>query len=532
MLSARQSQRQGSVLRWWSLRHQSRLPSIPASTNVPQALALLHALHPLSKLRRNLPRVLAGSVAAALLIASPCRATPLDEPFVGGIGFSGPTTGDLTSVYWNPAALSLLTGTEVLLSGIFRETRTTVQRAPGAMGTAFPSAQGSESLSQRPWAPGPGGFLGVGANVLGRFTLAVAGYWPSYERITYRPSSDGILPTRHHGIDLDLRNFALVPALAIRLGKYMHLGFAPGFLFASGQFTFDDDTDINQGLANSENPMATARYKLSAGTSAFAPSPAYTLGAGIHYKRDAWSIGASYNSRAFGNEGDGVRLSIRNGSLAREGQPSPCPPSDNAPCLNGELSYRLPDAVVVGATWQMNERWSFTGIGRYQTFSVHDRIVITLAAPAGSGLGENGVRGRIVLHRGFSDRVELRGNVIRHYAKRARVGAGLRMASSAVPRSQVTPIAVDGFTIEPHIMGEFTFQGFTFQAGYAFAFVPDRTVTNSAFDTSNAAACKDTGYDLSSPVCSPYSQGRQRPSANGRYSHFSHSLSLSLVARF
>lgn len=471
---------------------------------------------------------------AALVSARAASATPLDEPFVGGIGFSGPTSGDITAVYWNPAALSLLTGTEFHASGVFGSASTTVQRAPVG-GMSFPKAQGSSSLVSKPWSPGPGQFLGIGANVLGRFTLAVAGYWPSYERVRYEPSADDSLPTRYHGIDLDLRNFALVPALAIRFGKFIHLGFAPGFLFASGHFTFDDDSGINQGMPAAENPQFATRYNLNAGDSTLAPSPAYTLGAGLHYKRDDWSVGLAYTSRTLGNEGDGVRLSIRDGSIANDSGgvlKSPCPPTDNAPCLNGELSYRLPDTFIAGATWQMNERWSFTGTARYQTFSVHDRMVLTLAAPVGSGLGENGVRSRIVFDRGFQNRTEVRANAIRKFGQRARVGAGLRVATSAIPLNRVTPVAVDGLTFSPFFMGEVSFRGLSFRAGYALAFMPERNVTNSAFNPADASTCVASGYDLANPACKGYSQGTGRPTANGRYRFMSHTLSVSVVARF
>jgi hypothetical protein len=37
-----------------------------------------------------------------LLAAAPAAAGVLDDPNVGGVGFGGPTTGDLTAIYWNP----------------------------------------------------------------------------------------------------------------------------------------------------------------------------------------------------------------------------------------------------------------------------------------------------------------------------------------------------------------------------------------------------------------------------------------------
>ena len=44
-------------------------------------------------------------------------AVPIDDPHIGGIGFSGPTTGDLAAIYWNPAALGLIRGINLTFAG-------------------------------------------------------------------------------------------------------------------------------------------------------------------------------------------------------------------------------------------------------------------------------------------------------------------------------------------------------------------------------------------------------------------------------
>ena len=72
--------------------------------------------------------------------AAHVEAVPLDEPNIGGIGFSGPTTGDLAATYWNPAALGLMHGLQLTFAGTTSYATTTVRRAPvGEM--AFPQAQ-------------------------------------------------------------------------------------------------------------------------------------------------------------------------------------------------------------------------------------------------------------------------------------------------------------------------------------------------------------------------------------------------------
>ncbi len=542
-----------------TLRPRTLLPH-QRCTNVAASLLSFHP-HPRYI---NLRRQAAGFVVVATIALAPLQtmATPLDEPFVGGVGFGGPTTGDLTSVYWNPAALSMISGTEFHMSGLLRVANTKVQRPQVNSTTGLPdpalpqqTLNGGGTLWPKPWSPGPGWFAGIGANVMGRFTLAVAAYMPSYERLRYQPTASEQAAIGFHGLDMDLRNFALVPALAVRMGKFLHVGLAPGFLFAGGTMTFDEDTAINRGTpgltadcggmpCGYENPAAIARYRLNAGTEPFSTVPAFTLGGGIHYKRDSWSVGVAYASRALGNDGAGVRLDIQEGGITRapnSALPSPlCPstpplppsPTYNAACINGQLSYRLPDAVMVGVTWDKSERWSFTGIVRYQTFSQHDRMVLTLAGPSGSELGQNGLRSRLVLDRGFQDRVDVRARAVRSWNKVARAGVGMRVATSAVPLKQLTPMAVDGLTFEPFVMAEVKLKLLTIRAGYAFGFMARRKVDNSAFSSQAAVNCVDANYNLDNSNCVDLREGRARPTAAGTYSHLRHTLSLNLLARF
>ncbi len=73
-----------------------------------------------------------------LLVGLRAAASPLDDPFVGGFSFTGPTAGDLGAVYWNPAALGLMRGFQVMVAGTARASTVTVNRAPiDAMGNPF-----------------------------------------------------------------------------------------------------------------------------------------------------------------------------------------------------------------------------------------------------------------------------------------------------------------------------------------------------------------------------------------------------------
>src|SRR6478736_4903459 len=104
--------------------------------------------------RRSLACVAPAAAALALGHGGPAAAAPLDEPFIGGMSFSGPTSGNVAATYWNPAALGLVRGVQLMIAGSGRMTRTSAN-LPGGQATANDLSQPFQ------WPLGPGGFLGV-----------------------------------------------------------------------------------------------------------------------------------------------------------------------------------------------------------------------------------------------------------------------------------------------------------------------------------------------------------------------------------
>src|SRR5688572_30782837 len=98
MLAMRRSERQG-----WRVR-------VPGG-NLPSGTSLRSPRptppSPLSHHRMTCARAARAPGTAALALSATllglasgrARAVPIDEPHIGGIGFSGPTTGDLGAVY-------------------------------------------------------------------------------------------------------------------------------------------------------------------------------------------------------------------------------------------------------------------------------------------------------------------------------------------------------------------------------------------------------------------------------------------------
>ena len=131
---------------------------------------------------------------------------------------------------------------------------------------------------------GPGTYIGLSSDLgSDRFALAFAAYMPFVQQLHYPLSPTGDEPTRYHALTIDLRNLALVPALAIRFGSDFRIGLAPGFLFSTGHLLFAEDIALDNGKAGVEslcngqpcgveNPAAAARYDISSGQGIATPS--------------------------------------------------------------------------------------------------------------------------------------------------------------------------------------------------------------------------------------------------------------------
>jgi long-subunit fatty acid transport protein len=496
-----------------------------------------------------------GAVAAlatglALATAAPrAGAAPLDEPFVGGLGFSGPTDGDPGAIYWNPAALGLARGFQVMFAGSGRYTTTTVKRQAIDPATGVPTGQPGASVTAHDlaqplqWPPGPGAFLGLSSDIGGdRFALGFATYMPFLQQLHYplSPSGAGDEPTRYHALTVDLRNLALVPALAIRFGNDFRVGLAPGFLFSTGHLLFAEDTALDgcgSPPCGVEDPAAAARYDISSGQGITDAKFSVTLGGGVYWRRRNFSFGLSYQSRPLGSDVTGVEVAGRNTTLTLPprapyggGQPVMCGTAQTVHCVFGDVSYRLPDVFIAGATWYVRSGLALTGVIRWLRLHVHDRIDIRLTGPT---LDATGLPQRIALYRGFQDVLEARVRLSYWWHEHVRVGAMLRLETAALDAGSVTPGAVDALKVEPVVLAEVRLgKRFWLGGGYGLTIMPSVTVNDSAFDPRFATGCVAAGGDLDNDGCQARLAGRARPTAAGTYKVLTHDFGMTFTARF
>jgi long-subunit fatty acid transport protein len=336
-------------------------------------------------------------------------------------------------------------------------------------------------------------------------------------------------PTRYHALDIDLRNLALVPALSIRFAGDFRVGIAPGFLFSTGRFHFAED------VGGAQSPADDARYDIDSGQGIGDAKFSVTLGGGIYYRRRSVEIGVAYSSRPIGGDVSGVEVAGERTSVtlpaSAGGGPVTCAGgAQTSRCVFGDLTYRLPDIWTGGVTVHLAPGLELTGTLRWIWMHLHDRIDLRITGPT---LEASGLPQHIVLYRGFQDVWDARLRLAYWWRERIRVGAALRLETSAVDAASVTPAAVDGFKVQPILLAEIKLsRRLSLGGGYGITFMPQVTVTSSRFDPMAATTCAQAGNDLANPACQARLDGRARPSANGTYQRTVQDFGLTLTARF
>ncbi len=498
------------------------------------------------------------AVAATVLLgfATATRLTeaaPLDDPLVGGLSFSGPTSGNLAAVYWNPAALGLVRGFQIMASGTFQPSslhveRSSIDPATGLPGGALATGNATASDFAAPALFGPRSYLAISSDLGGdRFTLAFATYMPWVEQVSYPLSSARDEPTRYHALKVDLRNLALVPALAIRFGNELRLGLAPGFMFSTGQLSFADDLALNGGrpglesqtcngiACGAENPQAAARFNVASGHGLGDAKFSVTLAGGIYWRRRNLELGLAYQSRPIGGTDGGVEVSGQRSSATLPlrdtgGAPVSCAGGQTDRCVFGDLKYKLPDVFIAGVTWRLKPGLELTAMVRWLWMHVHDRIDVRLFGPA---LDTHGLPQHIVMYRGFRDVWDTRVRVSYWWREQIRIGAAMRVETSAVPTDAVNPAAIDGLKLQPTALIEIRLmRQLWLGGGYGITFMPSVNVTNSVFNPVFARDCADSGGNLATEACQARLDGRARPTAAGRYTATRQDFGLTLTARF
>ncbi|HVZ72566.1 MAG TPA: outer membrane protein transport protein [Polyangia bacterium] len=467
---------------------------------------------------------LAAAIAFAFVLpvlARAAEAAPLDEPFVGGIGFTGPTSPSVSAIYWNPAALGLVRGTQVMVASTVRVSSTTYTPAGATSGVSA-----RDVMQPLQWPVGPGTFMGISSDLGGdRFTIGFATFMPFVEQTKYALSPTNDEPTRYQALQVDLRHLTLTPALSIRFGD-VRLGLAPGGMFSTGHLTFAEDTALDVKGATGD-----ARYDFYSGHGLGDAKFSVTLAGGAYYRHGNLEVGVSYQSRPIGSDTPGVE--IAGGRTTVTGPPGVAGPTTGCStampgCVFGDMTYRLPDIWIAGVTYHLRPGFEATVMARWIWFHLQDRIDLRFTGPT---LEASGVPEHIVIYRGFHDVWDVRGRLSYWYRERVRLGAQLRMETSAVDANAVNAAAVDGFKVEPMALVAVRLWGHVWlDAGYGLTLMSTVAVDDSVFNPALATACVEANNDLDH--CAARNAGQGRPSAAGTYTRLTQDFGLSMTVKF
>lgn len=462
------------------------------------------------------------ALVTVILAAPGALAGPLDDGHVADSGFSGPTSGDLTSIYWNPAGLGMMQGPQLMLGGSLQATsvrvdRTSIDPASGIN----PRTSGSGTLQPFRWPLGPASFIGIGAGIGHRFGIALALFSPFSSKLSLPPDGS----TRYQLVSMDIHHIAPTIGLAIHATDSVQIGVAPGLLFPTAHLVFKE---LPLG-SSSENPATEATYDLA---TRGVVVPAYFLSLGAQYRRGRLAVGISYTSAPLGTGGT-MNLPLNSADVSVGPDPKTgdlCAPAKD--CLAGQMTYRLPSIYSLGIAWQATKSWSVSGIVRWLRYGNHDRMTILLSGPPDLAALGSSVPDHVVLFRGFHDSLDLRGRVVWE-DRYMRVGATLRLETTAVPAAAVNAGAIDGTKLEPSLAVDMRiWRQIRMSASYSFLWMFPVDTGASAFDPTAAQACTNAGGELTNPACIARLEGRARPSAAGNYRLWRQTLSVMTTFAF
>ncbi len=143
-----------------------------------------------------------------------------------------------------------------------------------------------------------------------------------------------------------------------------------------------------------------------------------------------------------------------------------------------------------------------------------------------------------MLWRGFKDVWDTRVRVSYWWRERVRVGAMLRVETSAVDTAAVNAAAVDGLKVEPVALIEFRLlRQLWLGGGYGVTFMRAVDVTNSVFKPELAGKCVDpppdgSGGSIASKPCQGRLAGYARPTAAGHYTAQTQDFGVTMTLKF
>jgi long-chain fatty acid transport protein len=416
----------------------------------------------------------AGLVSAIVGAAESARASGLLVARFGG-EWGHPMSGDLWSMYYNPAGLSLLGGTKLALSGTFALRMLDYTRAEGAIdniltdpdigsgtpqGAGVAANSGDASLTNFLVSP----FLGIGTDFgVEGLGVALGFYVPmgGQSKWDKAPSQEGI-PGAEDGtqrwwvIEGSSRSMYATLAAGYRIEPLrLSIGLGVNVVFTAidnlqarnidGTDTLTTNGDLQEGRAHTQ----VSSIDLS-------------LGAGLLWEPvDNLFIGLSYQSQP----GFGEQRLTGTVDMILGGGPYPADPT-----IQAELRQSLPDVVRFGVRYGEPECWEVRAFMDWARWSVLEEQCVLNSETDGRSCDGAAPPGKLIINpRNWKDAWGVRAGGSWWPTQGIELVLGGGYDGTSVPDSMVEPAYYDAEKVSVTVGGKFDLVKDSFQLFASFS---------------------------------------------------------------
>jgi long-chain fatty acid transport protein len=446
---------------------------------------------------RLLRLALSAAVLATPLVASPAHATGfLSDQF--GSDHGNPAMGNAYSVYFNPAAMGGVKGSDITLDGFVVARSLSFNRSASALspGCGAPSATCTTASDPTYIAANTGQatlFNVLAAPYLGFVTdfggsswrLGVAGYvpfggqvsWDKLSAFQNYPGAPGAYdgPQRWASISTSIASIYGTAALAYRIEPaHLSIGLSASVIRSSVQdtrahnFNGSDDVIENGKVVEGRSYLDVSGVQVGAALGLYW-EPSRT----VH-------VGASYTSQP------------NFGTMRLGGTFQYYTPGSTVSPTNVDLLQAYPDVIRAGATWRLAPDAELRLDGSFQRWSAFNQQCIVPSGQACALTGSGGLPGGIPatqqviqnIPRNFQDSVKLRFGGAYWVVPSAELFGSFSFETSPVPTAYEDPLIFDSTRLAGTLGIRYGFTKHIYaMAAYTYTYLLPVTVTDSAFNT-------------------------------------------------
>ena len=365
-----------------------------------------------------------------------------------GVGLSNALTAgvnDPSAVYYNPAALSEISGNNVLGSGTYINLINSVENS-GRTATNKHDDNFLASFFANYHVPGS------------NFTVGVGTYTPFGLATTYEEDF-----TRFAAKRSELRTIYVTPAASWKPSQYFSVGAGLSFVHASGMFT--RALCLNPGGCGAAPDPGEATLRLTDTTNAFT----YNLGVLVK-PLENWKFGFGYRGRT------DLRFNDADVKLGGPALPAMKVKADVKPLA-------LPPVINAGMFWQITPSWGTEFVYEYARWSEFKSLKASF---------ESGPLPGFSLPQDWKNTSTFRLGTYYTLNNWELLG-GLALEETPIPNKTLNPAIPGGDTLTLNAGIEYKWERFSMGLGYMAVFYKTRKVSNTELEGLPATGLPFTG---------------------------------------